>query len=228
MKRSINQKWVFIDWKFENQTSIDGRYSFMYSISQNPYFFKSLTNFEIAEDYDYIGNMFSSFIASNKSRSLIYRFIRVRLRELTFREELVKLKNLSKFNEFEKLEELAREEVLRLKELARRKILDYKYDDKSSILEIDIWENYYFKWNINKERDVDINHEFWKFILAKIWSSLYHYLILHRWYIPFKLKSKIKSMMKYMKNYKHSKNIKLKYAWFSHKLESKSLIDNLF
>ena len=52
----------------------------MYSISQNPYFFKSLINFEI-EDADDIHNMFSSFITSNKSRSLIYRFMLSRLKD---------------------------------------------------------------------------------------------------------------------------------------------------
>ena len=81
--------------------------------------------------------MLSSFITSNKSRSLIYRYI-----------------------------------LERLKELASLKVLNHKYDDKNSSLQIDFWE-YYFKWTIHKEKDVDNNHGFWKFILTKIWSNLY-------------------------------------------------------
>ena len=137
--------------------------------------------------------MFCSFISSNKSRSLIYRFMLARLREL-----------------------------------ARPKALNYKYDDQHSSLQIDIWENYYFWCIVNKNRDMVINLDLWKFILARIWSSLYGYLILHRWFIPSKIESRIKSMMKYMKNYKHSKNIKLKDVIFHDKLNPKSLIDTVF
>ena len=235
LKRSITLQWVFENWKFESQVSIDGRNSFMYSISQNPYFFKSLTNFEIGEAFEGICDMSSSFLASNKSRSLIYRFVLEKLRELASLKELVrrkvlkKLKELKKQEEFENLEEIERQEkVSRLKELARREVLDYKYDKDKSLIEINILKNYYFGWMVKKERNVNINLNFWKFILAKIWSSFYHYLIFHRWYIPSKLESKIKKMMKYMKNYKHSKNIKIEKVEFDHKKFSKNLIDILF
>ena len=192
LKRSIIQKWKFYKWNFENQTSIDGKNNFMYSISQNPYFFKSLINFEI-EEIDGARNMFSSYITSNKSRSLIYRFMFARLRELV-----------------------------------RSKTLNHKYDDQHSSLQIDIWENYYFWCIVNKDRDMVINLDLWKFILTKIWNSIYNYLMLHRWFIPSKIESRIKSMMKYMKKYKHSENIIFKDVIFYHKLNSKSLIDTLF
>ena len=114
MKRSITLQWTFSRWKFESQTSIDGRNSFMYSISQNPCLLKSLTNFEVSEGDNNISNMLNSFLASNKSKSLIYRFVLERLRELASLEELVKLKLLKKLKELEKLEEFENiEEVVR-------------------------------------------------------------------------------------------------------------------
>ena len=192
LKRSITQKWEFYEWKFESQTSIDGRISFIYSISQNPYFFKSLTNFEITGT-DGFRSMFGSFITSYKSRSLIYRFM-----------------------------------LTRLKELARSKVLNYKYDDQDSFLKIDIWENYNFWWIVNKDMNIVINFDVWKFILAKIWSSLYNYFLLHRWFIPSQLERRIKLMIKYMNNYKHSKSIKFHYVMFKNKFSSQKLIDTIF
>ena len=219
---------MFHDWKFENQTWIDKRNNFIYFISRNPYLFKSLINFDYV-DNENSTNMFSTYIISNKSRSSIYQFMLERLRELAGWEELARLKKLEKLEELAKLKEvISREDVSRLKEIARREVLNYKYNDESAFFKIDILEKYNFWWNINKERDVDINHDFWKFILAKIWSSLYHYLIFHRWYIPSKLKSIIRKMMKYMKNYKHSKNIKIGRVSFYHKLKSKSMISTMF
>ena len=55
--------------------------SFMNSISQNPDLLKILTNFEIQEA-DNTVNMFSTFIKSNKSRSLVYKLVFARLKEL--------------------------------------------------------------------------------------------------------------------------------------------------
>ena len=192
LKQSITPHWQFFKWKFENKTSIDGKNSFIYSISQNPYFLKSIINFEI-EEIDGINSMFSSLISSNKSKSLIYRLMLARLREL-----------------------------------AKPKTLNHKYDDKRSTFQIDIGENYFFWWMIIKDKDMAFNLDLCKFILAKIWSNLYHYLILHRWYIPFKIESRVKSMIKYMKNYKHSKKIKFKNVVFYHKLRSKNFIDTVF
>ena len=56
---------------------------------------------------------------------------------------------------------------------------------------------------------------FWKFIFAKIWDNIYRYLLLHRFTIPSQFESKINSMMKYMNNYEHSKNITFKnvFVW---------------
>ena len=159
-------------------------------ISQNPYFLKNLTNFEV-EEFEVSRNMFSTFITSKKSRSMIYKFMLAKLREL-----------------------------------ARPKVLNYKYDDKMSLLTIDIWEDYYFWWYVNK--DMVINLDLWKFIIAKIWNSFYNYLILHRWLIPSKLERRFKSMMIYMKRYKHSKNIKFKGAMLFHKIKPVGMIDNVF
>ena len=223
MKRSITLQWTFNRWKFESQISIDGRNSFMYSISQNPYFFKSLTNFEVNEGDNNTSNMSCSFLASNKSKSLIYRFVLERLRELASLEELVKLKLLKKLKELEKPEEFEN-----IEEVVRQEVLDYKYDEEKSSIQINIWENYFFGWIMDKEKNVDINDDFWKFILAKMWSSFYHYLMFHRWYIPSKLESRVESMMKYMENYEHSKNIKIKNVVFELKLFSKNLIDIVF